>query len=338
MAVMGDSWQLIPQSVYKDKDVLQYMQDHYPSFNKDWLLPYEHGKHIQKAKEVAQNALLVTLQPYDALANDSYYNDPSIQYAVNDKVTLNQFTHAVPYRTVVCPQELDTTVASYDYRCVIKTWSSASGDGTRIIEDKRSYEAKKDELCTHDTLIIEELLDISRNLNINCHIDPQRNLTLLWYSEQLTSPQGEYDGNIISREGQLRSSLDTQIQAILEQMGKLLHNKWYVGVFLPDIVQTSDWKRHLIDPNIRLGGSTTAQLLREQIFAENAWSEQIRNGSFHLRWSAKEVLQALDKAWAYVTACCASDIVWTMKGYALLHGKDNKDIQKKRSKLPHFSS
>jgi len=57
------------------------------------------------------------------------------------------------------------------YHCIIKTASSASGDGTRIIENKGSFDQQKEQRQNQETLIIEEHLNITQNRNINCHVD-----------------------------------------------------------------------------------------------------------------------------------------------------------------------
>lgn len=340
LPISGNTTSLVPQSIFADHALLSYLQATYPWFNSQWLIPYSQGQHLNVLQKTA-NKLMVVLQPYDIIPQEQYYNDPDMQYAVNDKEHLGKLSTAIPDRKVIPTCELAKICEEFDYHCIIKTPSSASGDGTWIIENKEVFEqyTQKYQREKYPKLIVEEYLELVQNLNINCHIDAHGNMTMLWYSQQIMEDNGTgYNGNIVPKYGQLFTQLPTAVQKILIDMSKYLHTLWYVGVFLPDVVQTTSWTRYLIDPNIRLGGSTTAQCLRERLFAQHPSSEWIQNTSFHIHaQTSQEVINVFQKHKAYLLTCIQGEVPGTYKWYALVHGHTQQQITNVMNSLPHYT-
>gem|GEM_PF-3544545 len=132
---------------------------------------------------------------------------------MNDKSNLKVLSPNIPKAELMnlnCIEKLDF------FPFVLKAHSGASGDGVRIVNNKDELNNALSFFQTEDSLLVEEFIDIKDNKNIQVVIHENGNYDIIGVSNQYTTKEGEYDGNIIYKD----SSVNSEIKAILDEICK----------------------------------------------------------------------------------------------------------------------
>lgn len=330
LPVVGSAIQVLTHNSNLVSGLVDYYEHTYPdTFDRRSLVGYGAGEHIEVAKRVV-NQTLFTLHPYSDLDTQKYRVHPDLVFGLNDKTQMSQLTEKILGHLVIENAEFDR-IRSMQPPFVIKAHSGASGDGVRIIRESREIHEALNYFASEAELMVEQYAEIENNYNIQWAILSDWTVRLLGISEQYTTPEGEYNGNLVPK----TQAVPTDVADLFYQVGNKAAMLWFIWVFGLDIIRTVDDEVFLIDPNFRLNGSTSTLLLKERIFAETE-SNFLRFGSFSSDApSVRDLLSAVQKrsGEVYILAAFQNQSSGRLRWYAITHWKEVWDIEARTKSL-----
>jgi len=316
LGVLIEEWAIVPS-------MLQYYQDTYPeTFYSKNIIKYTWKGYYDIIKSIKEKTLVV-LHPYGKIDEDIYYIDPDLLCFLNDKSNLKVLSSSIAKAELM---DLNLIKNLRDFPFVLKAHSGASWDGVRIIKNISDLKAAVIFFQAEDSLLVEEFIDIKDNKNIQVVIYENGNYDIIGISNQYTTKEGEYDGNIIYKD----TSINSKIKTILNEICSNAYKLWFQGIAGFDIVRDSNNKYIFMDPNFRLNGSTSTLMLRDRIFTERD-AQVLLFGSFKSNYSDIKTMiqenQKLGNKSLYILSSYQEEIAWVIWWYAVMSSKNEATIE-----------
>jgi hypothetical protein len=196
----------------------------------------------------------------------NYLIEPSVLSFLNNKTNLAGLVGAgnIPRRDIIALSELDSLYGNYTFPMVVKAAtddSSGGGVDVCICDRYDEFLLAKDYFSSCDTLIIEEYINIKRNLCLNYVINREGVIDYLGCAEQVSKADGKYNGNWIDPDIQAPE----QAVALGTEIVRKGSHRGYWGFVGIDISVEEDGRIVFFDLNFRVNGSTRALLFAECI-------------------------------------------------------------------------
>lgn len=215
----------------------------------------------QALKEISTDKCLVMAQPYlSQRLKPAYQISAEIITWLNDKQNLNKIIgkSLVPRRlgSYISGRYFKRDYKNLSVPAVVKVSSSSSGDGVYICKTKATLKAAVDELKdVNEPILVEQYIDTVKNYGLHFGIpsDPAQPIDFIGVNEQLTTPEGQFTGGIISSR-----EIPDEIKAAKHYieyvvLPKVRQMQWYgVGGF--DVLVDKSGECFVVDCNFRMTG------------------------------------------------------------------------------------
>ena len=191
---------------------------------------------------------------------------PSVLSFVNNKANLGALVEAgyLPQRAVIPFTELASYLSSNPLPNVVKAATEeATGAGLDVVLCETAADVRRAEqvFCRCEFVVVEEFLQINRNLCLNYAVTAWGETIFLGCAEQISDRSGRYLGNWLGK------SIEAPPEAV--QVGMRIVKKGfdhgYFGLAGIDMALLDDGRIMVYDLNFRINGSTTPLLFAKSV-------------------------------------------------------------------------
>jgi hypothetical protein len=227
---------------------------------------------MDKLRELAQRDLIFIdqhAQPQASLQPGESWVDPALLSSLNNKRNLSRWVPAelVPQRencALAALDHLKTAPGRFPLLLKAVTDSSCgSGKGVLLLRAASEVDAAREFFAACDSVIIEEYLDMTRNLCVNFAVFDDGRIEYLGAAQQIISDGLRYLGNWLEPAGAEPAAL---IEAGIDIMRNACRHG-YRGFAGFDAAVGTDGRFHIYDLNFRFNGSTAPLLLYDSLAA-----------------------------------------------------------------------
>jgi hypothetical protein len=218
--------------------------------------------------ESASAKSLIMAQPFTGEDMVDFYQIPAklIRW-LNDKSTMTQYIDARFLPTRLGIYENGTAFAKeckgLTLPFVVKAASSSAGDGVFICQTAQDLRQAVKQLRTlRTTILIEAYVEVRHNFGIHFGIPhkPSQPIDILGINEQLTTPEGEFIGGLISSTAHPQILSEVITYLVDEVLPQIRDMGWYgVGCF--DVLADDQGRLYFIDSNFRMTGMSAYHFL-----------------------------------------------------------------------------
>ena len=266
--------------------------------------------YLELLKRLCAEGKSVVMQHVHAqadLLHESCLVKPQVLSFINNKANLACFAknEYLPTRKIVQINDSENIKKTMRLPVVIKAVTDESTGGgvdVRICRGETDLRAAAAYFYDCPSVVVEDYLDIQRNLCLNYFIDKEGGIVYLGFAEQVSDDEGRYQGNWIEDS----SCADGIVAAGREVAGRAFESGYY-GFMGMDVAVLADERFKIFDLNFRANGSTPALLYAESIRAcLNISVMRFRRftGTGDYRQMLKTVYQAMDEKIFLPLASC----------------------------------
>jgi len=242
-----------------------------PVPGKDLFRYRDKGDYIRLLRELSRKGKKVAAQYLhdgSELPVSNCWIPPAVHSFVNNKANLGAMVDAccLPRRAIVPFTGLAGHLSSHPLPLVVKAVTDEStGAGLDVVICETPCDVRRAEelfgICEY--VVVEEFLQISRNLCLNYAVTPMGETIFLGCAEQLSDRNGLYLGNWLG-DGIEAPAEAVEIGARVVMKG---FNLGYFGLVGIDMAVLNDGRIMVFDLNFRINGSTTPLLLAKSVMA-----------------------------------------------------------------------
>jgi hypothetical protein len=217
----------------------------------------------------AEGATVVTqhVHPEKEVPRENLWIDPAALSFVNNKASLYDLVPACyrPDRDIVPVSQL---AANERVRCgpvVIKAVTDESTGGgvdVRICRNEDDLPLAVEYFSDCSRVVVEEYLDISRNLCLNYDVTGGGEIDFLGFADQVSDDRGIYRGNWIES----GMECPPTVAEVGRNIVRSAFDRGYWGFLGIDIALLANGECKVFDLNFRANGSTPAVLLAESVY------------------------------------------------------------------------
>lgn len=226
----------------------------------------DHRRQMEERIGAGQKLALQHVYPEWELSSDHCWVSPKVLSFLNNKAHLADLVpgRQVPMRRLHLACDLAQGLTQQSLPLVIKAVTAESTGGgcdVQICHTITQVKQAEEIFRFCDQVVVEDYLDIRRNLCLNFAIGPVGTVHYLGSSEQMTDSSGTYHGNWLDEHCQAPPSAVAAGHAIARKGFE--HGYW--GCLGIDIAILENGGIKIFDLNFRLNGSTPLLLLAKQI-------------------------------------------------------------------------
>lgn len=212
-----------------------------------------------------RSLVLQHVHPPNEVPDDAYWIDRELLAYLNNKGNLGRLVPAelCPRRRLVALDRLCTERRAFPV--VVKApseMSSGAGFAVTICHRQDDLEVAAARFATCREVVVEDFIDIERNLCVQYVVAPDGVVSYLGAAEQVVDGDGNYLGNWLERDAAPPAVVSAGM-GVVETAAAL----GYRGIAGLDIVVARDGTVLVIDLNFRLNGSTVPLLLADALRA-----------------------------------------------------------------------
>ena len=268
MAVLGDDITGLLTS-RPPRQLVQYWRDHF-GFKYDNMAVLPHDIWIDVLNTLRPYPKLLSLFPYDWLAQELQAIDPDTHYRLLSKCALADIAPSVPayHAYDLRNTPIERVPLPQQFPFLVKTSHGLSGEGTYIIKNEKDLQYCLGELACYlrlalleDIVVMNFVEEVVGNYCVQFYVDGRGKTTVIGATSQLVSDTGVHLGGIIRFQ-------ETDLSAfmpIIAATAANLHAHGYFGVVGLDILVDRAGAQHVIDANVRINGSTPLCLQRRDL-------------------------------------------------------------------------
>jgi len=244
-----------------DKSMIDYYNHTYPeTFSDKKIISYKYKEYYNLIENIKRKSL-ITLHPYSWINEKLYYIDPNITFFLNNKENISKLTENTPKRETLLLEEIRKIDK---FPVVLKSFTWASWDWVRIINDKKKLLDALDYFKSEEKLIVEEYIYAVDNIWIQLFISEKGEVKILGVSRQIVTDEWEYEWSIFNR----NDNIDPNLEKIALDVWINASKIWFNWICWLDFLKDELGQYFLIDPNFRLTWATSGIFLKERIFKE----------------------------------------------------------------------
>jgi len=248
LGLMRDAGFRIPSDIYRYFDVKDYM------------------RLIKKLCLGGRKIVTQHVHPENEIPSECCWVSPSVLSFLNNKANLEKLVPVdiVPSRKILPVQEMIKADRTWNPPCVIKAVTDeSSGGGVDVYICHSPIDIQKAGAffieCHH--VVIEDYLNMRRNLCLNYCMSKEGDITYLGFAEQVSDVDGIYRGNWID----FKEECPCEIIEAGMKVVRAAFDRGYYGFFGMDVALLEDGHYKIFDLNFRANGSTPAVLYAESI-------------------------------------------------------------------------
>lgn len=299
LGLLRDAGFLIPVHLYRFRNAADYLEL------------------MKRLCAEGKSVVMQHVHAQDDLPHSSCLVKPQALSYVNNKAHLARFVQSenLPARQLVPIVELENVGKTMRFPLVVKAItdeSTGGGSDVRICRGETHLRAASAYFYDCPSVVVEDYLDIQRNLCLNYFIDKEGGIVYLGFAEQVSDDEGRYQGNWIEDS----SCADGIVTAGREVAGRAFEFGYY-GFMGMDVAVLADEQFNIFDLNFRGNGSTPALLYAESIracFNKSVMRFRRFAGTSDYRQMLKAVYQAMDeKLFLPLASCDPSEGVYGNK-------------------------
>ena len=225
--------------------------------------------------------------------------EPETLSFVNNKANLNKLVPPgnTPVREIVSVDQMTFLDRKFNLPFIIKAVTNESTGGgidVGICREIKDIEKATADFADCQHVVVEEYLDIRKNLCLNYCVKADGEINYLGFAEQVSDEQGMYQGNWI--EAGDKCSLDA-IEVGISICRKAFEMGYY-GIVGIDLAVFENGNCKVFDLNFRCNGSTPALLYAESLYKHHP-NQVMRfrrmTGRYNYRDLLNSVYKAMDK-------------------------------------------
>lgn len=265
LAVTGDMPHICSAAVATPAGLQLIRDAGLPVPGKELLRYSDKADYVRLLRELSRAGKKVAAQyrhDESELPGTNSWIQPSVLSFVNNKAHLESLVAAaqLPRRAVIPLAELASYISRQPLPIVVKAVTDEpTGAGLDVVICETAAEASRAEkvfgVCSF--VIVEEFLQIARNLCLNYAVTSKGEIIFLGSAEQICDHHGLYLGNWLGK------SIEAPPEAI--EVGRKIVAKGftfgYSGLAGIDMAVLTDGRLKVFDLNFRVNGSTTPLLL-----------------------------------------------------------------------------
>jgi hypothetical protein len=223
---------------------------------------------------------------------------PSILSFVNNKANLGKLVpkENIPHRKILPAKELVHADSAWSLPVVIKAVTdetSGGGVDVRICRDVKDIQKTAEYFTDCRQVVIEEYMDIRRNLCLHYCVTEDGVIDYLGFTEQVSDEQGIYRGNWI----EVGDECSLEAVDVGKSIVRSAYKQGYYGVLGMDMAVLGDGHCKVFDLNFRGNGSLPALLYARSVY-ENYRKPVIRLRRLIGTGNYQEMLNAVYRAMA----------------------------------------
>jgi hypothetical protein len=232
----------------------------------------------------------------DDAAPENCWIKPSILSFVNNKAYYKGIVDEIHllHRSIFFSRQILDKLSSFPMPIVIKAATDEStGSGHDVCICRRSCDLNKAEKIFHacSRVIVEEFLEINRNLCLNYAVTSAGRIIYLGSAEQVSDAEGKYRGNWIDPKGEAPPEA-VELGRNIVQKSYGLGYRGFVGI---DMAVQDNGSIIVFDLNFRVCGSTFALVMAEAI-RQNLGQSVIRSHYLIGKGTYSQMLKVIYKA------------------------------------------
>lgn len=262
---------------------------------------FDAADYIKLIKELCANGYNVVTQhvhPISEISRINCWIDPALLSFVNNKANLEKFVpdKNIPYRNILPAKQIFNADIIRRLPIVIKAVTDESTGGGIDVRICRSGDdikkaAEYFEDC-HD-LVVEEYLDIQRNLCLHYCVSVDGSIDYLGFTEQVSDERGIYRGNWV----EVDADCPAEVLKMCVLIVRTAYEYGYHGILGIDVAVLKDESFRVFDLNFRINGSAPALLYARSVY-ENYRKPVIRLRRLIGTGNYQEMLNAVYRAMA----------------------------------------
>lgn len=276
--LLRDVGMLIPREIYRYYDAAEYLRI------------------IGKLCSNGSKMVVQHVHPLSEISSDRCWIDPAVLSFVNNKGNLEHLVPKdhIPVREIKSNDQISRLKISRNKPVVIKAVTDESTGGgldIRICRDNRDTQmaAEYFKNCRH--VVVEEYMDIQRNLCLHYSLTADGVIDYLGFAEQVSDEQGIYCGNWM----ELGTDCPAQAVEIGTSIVRAAYQRGYYGIVGMDMAVLEGGHCRVFDLNFRGNGSLPVLLYSQSIY-QNYRKNVIRMRRLTGRGSYREMLNAVYQA------------------------------------------
>ena len=248
LGLLRDAGFQLPREIHRYVDVADYM------------------KMLQKICANRQKTVAQHVHPLSEIPPEYCWIAPSVLSFVNNKANLAKFVPGdnIPVREIVSVDQLACRNRTWNPPVVIKVAtdeSSGGGVDVRICRNSNAIQKAAAYFADCQHVVVEEYLDIQRNLCLNYCVAADGGIDYLGFAKQVSDEQGIYRGNWIEAGDKCPAGAVEVGTSIVRDA---FENGYYGAVGI-DMAVLEDDHCKVFDLNFRGNGSTPALLYAQSI-------------------------------------------------------------------------
>lgn len=222
---------------------------------------------IKKFCSESQKLVTQHVHTEEEITPECCWINPRVLSFVNNKANLSKLTPAdkTPTREIVSLRDISKLDSNWRLPAVIKAvtdQSTGAGADVRICFNSKQLEQAISFFKDCSCIIVEEFMQIVRNLCLNFRITKEGCIKYLGFAEQVSDENGIYQGNWIDISAECpREAID-----ICTEIAQAGFGKGYFGIVGIDIAVLANEEIKVFDLNFRANGSTPAVLYAQSIY------------------------------------------------------------------------
>lgn len=280
LGLLRDAGFQLPREIHRYVDVADYM------------------KILKKFCVAGLKMVVQHVHPLSEIPPECSWIAPAVLSFVNNKANLEKLVPNgnIPSRKIMPAKQLADTDRSWCFPVVIKAVtdeSSGGGIDVRICRNGNDIQKAASYFrdCRH--VVVEEYLDIRRNLCLHYCVTADGVIDYLGFAEQVSDEQGIYRGNWI----EAGDKCPAEAVEVGKSIVRAAYKRGYYGILGMDMAVLEDGYCKVFDLNFRSNGSTST-LLYAQSVHQHYRKPVIRLRRLTGRGNYRDLLNAVYRAMA----------------------------------------
>lgn len=280
LGLLRDAGMQITDEIHRYFDVADYM------------------RMLQKLYADGPKMVMQHVHPLSEMPSERCWIAPSILSFVNNKANLERFVPCgnIPSRNILFAKQISCVDRSWSLPVVIKAVTDETNGGgvdVRICRDGNDIQRAAEYFTGCRCVVVEEYLDIRRNLCLHYCVTKDGVIDYLGFAEQVSDEQGIYQGNWI----EVGDECPIEAVEVGKSIVRAAYECGYYGVLGMDMAVLEDGHFKVFDLNFRGNGSTPAVLHAQSVY-QHYRKPVIRLRRLTGRGNYRDMLNAVYRAMA----------------------------------------